>query len=114
MKSALRGAATSQAEVSNISTHGVWVFLGDREVFLPFTDFPWFRNAPVAEVLKVERPQAHHLYWPDLDVDLHLDSIEHPEAYPLISKERPNNRLHPTAGAKRSPQRKRKPRARRG
>jgi len=113
MKSAARGAITSQVEVSGISIHGVWLFLGDREVFLPFKDFPWFRDASVACVLNVERPQPHHLYWPDLDVDLHLDSIEHPEAFPLISKERPNN-LHPTAGAKRAPRKKSMVRARRG
>jgi hypothetical protein len=29
-----------------------------------------------------ERPQPQHLYWPDLDVDLSVDSIEHPERYP--------------------------------
>jgi hypothetical protein len=25
------------------------------------------------------------LHWPDLDVDLHVDSIEHPERYPLVA-----------------------------
>jgi len=114
MKSAPRGAATSQAEVSAISPHGVWLFLGDREVFLPFEKFPWFRDAPVAGVLNVERPQPHHLYWPDLDIDLHLESIEQPEKYPLLSRERPNNRLHPAAGAKRVARKKRATRARRG
>jgi hypothetical protein len=33
----------------------------------------------------LERPTPCHLYWPDLDVDLSLDSIEHPERYPLKS-----------------------------
>src|SRR5919197_2554073 len=70
MKSAPRGDETSHVEVSGISAHGVWLFLGDREVFLPFKDFPWFRDAPVAGVLHVERPQPHHLYWPELDIDL--------------------------------------------
>jgi hypothetical protein len=71
------------AEVTNISRHGFWLFLGDRELFLPFDEFPWFENAPVKAILNVERPQPHHLYWPDLDVDLSVDSIEHPERYPL-------------------------------
>ena len=80
MKSARRGAGTSQVEVSGISPHGIWLFLGDRETFLSFKEFPWFRDAPVAGVLNVKRPQPHHLYWPDLDVNLHLDSIDHPES----------------------------------
>jgi hypothetical protein len=40
----------------------------------------------VRAVLRVERPQAHHLYWPELDVDLHVDSLAHPENYPLVSR----------------------------
>ena len=89
MKSAQRGDDTSHVEVSGISAHGVWLLLGDREVFLPFKDFPWFRSAPVAGVLHVERPQPHHLYWPDLDIDLSVESIDRPGKYPLVSRERP-------------------------
>ena|SRR5436190_9312150 len=89
MKSARRGAGTSQVEISGISRHGIWLYLEEREVFLPFKDFPWFRDAPVAGVLNVQRPQPHHLYWPDIDIDLALDSILHPERFPLISRERP-------------------------
>lgn len=92
MKSAPRGDDTSQVEVSGISPHGIWLFLGDREAFLPFADFPWFRDAPVAGILHVERPQPHHLYWPDLDVDLDVESILNPERFPLISRERPAKR----------------------
>jgi len=102
MKSARRGNATSQVEVSGISPHGIWLFLGDRELFLPFKDFPWFRAAPVAAVLNVERPAAHHLYWPDLDVDLALESILNPERYPLISRERPRETTQPEVGSRRA------------
>jgi len=27
-----------------------------------------------------------HLYWPDLDVDLDIASLEHPKRYPLSKK----------------------------
>jgi hypothetical protein len=86
MISATLGHDTSAAEVTNISKHGFWILLAGRELFLPFDDFPWFRTAPVDSILKIEQPHPHHLYWPDLDVDLTLDSIENPELYPLISK----------------------------
>lgn len=86
MRSETPGAATSEAEVTNISRHGLWILLDDRELLLPFADFPWFRNAPVGALLNVERPSPQHLYWPDLDVDLAVESIEHPERFPLVSK----------------------------
>jgi len=92
MTSAPRSGETSQVEVSGITGHGIWLFLGEREVFLSFKKFPWFRNAPISGVLHVERPQPHHLYWPDLDVDLHLDSISDPKRFPLLSRERPGPR----------------------
>jgi hypothetical protein len=80
------GPATSEAEVTNISNHGFWLLVDGRELFLPFAEFPWFKQAPVEAILHLERPTPCHLYWPDLDVDLSLDSIEHPERYPLNSK----------------------------
>lgn len=78
----MRGTSTSAVEVTNISKHGFWILLDDRELFLPFEMFPWFKAASVEAITHVERPHPHHLYWPDLDVDLSVDSIEHPERYP--------------------------------
>ena len=88
MSSVPLGTSTSAAEVTNISRHGVWILVDERELFMSFEDFPWFRNAPVDSVLKLERPQPHHLYWPELDIDLTVDSIENPPKYPLKSKDR--------------------------
>lgn len=79
------GPATSQAEVTNISRHGFWVLVDERELFLPFDEFPWFKAAPVDAILRLETPHPEHLYWPDLDVDLSVSSIEDPERYPLKS-----------------------------
>jgi hypothetical protein len=84
MKSSRGGAAISPVEIANIDRFGFWVHVNDREYFLPFPDFPWFRNATVDQILKVELHNGDHLRWPDLDVDLCLDSIENPESYPLV------------------------------
>ena len=75
--------------MSNVSPHGFWVFLGDRELFLSFQDFPWFREASIGSIANVQRPSPRHLYWPELDVDLSVDSIEHPERFPLVSRPAP-------------------------
>jgi len=88
MKSAQRGKRTSKVEVTNISGHGLWLLLRDREYLLPFDTFPWFREAPIAKLLKVELASPDHLYWPDLDVDLAVESLDHPERFPLVSRVR--------------------------
>jgi hypothetical protein len=78
------GADTLEVAVTNVSTHGFWLLLGAEELFVPFAEFPWFKDASIAKLLHVERPQAHHLYWPDLDIDLAVDSIRHPERFPRV------------------------------
>jgi hypothetical protein len=75
-----------KVEVTNVSRLGFWLLLEDRELFVPFAGFPWFRDASIGQILEVERPTAGHLYWPQLDVDLAVESIEHPERYPLVSR----------------------------
>jgi len=80
------GSATSNVEVTNVSRHGFWLWLRDRELFVPFADFPWFADAPIAKLVNVQWPANDHLYWPDLDVDLSVRSIDHPEEFPLISR----------------------------
>src|SRR3990170_2598308 len=76
MRSGRRGQHTSDVEVTNVSHHGMWVLLGERELFLSFEMFPWFRDAPVAKLLRLELPSPGHLYWPDLDID--LAQLPHP------------------------------------
>ena len=56
MRSVRRGQHTSDVEVTNVSSHGMWVLLGERELFLSFEMFPWFRDAPVAKLLRLELP----------------------------------------------------------
>lgn len=89
MKSEQPGTGTSALEVTNISKQGFWLFIDQREVFLPFEHFPWFKDASVESILNVRRPTPDHLQWPDLDVDLTVDSLENLEKYPLISRSRP-------------------------
>lgn len=100
MKSAQLGKPTSDVEVLSISSHGLWLMVDDHEYFLGFTQFPWFKRAAVSAVLNVLRPAAGHLHWPDLDVDVAVESIEHPERFPLLSRVRPDQALRRTEGAR--------------
>jgi hypothetical protein len=79
---------TDKVEVTNISNHGLWLLLNEEEVFLPFEMFPWFQDAPIRKVVHVELPSPQHLYWPELDVDLEVESVLHPERFPLVSSMR--------------------------
>ena len=75
-----------RAEVTNVSPHCLWVLLDDEELAIPFSDFPWFKSATIAQLIRVERPTKNHLYWPEIDVDLAVESIRKPEDFPLVSK----------------------------
>lgn len=76
---------TSSISVENITPFGIWLLVDDVEYFLNYKEFPWFLDKPIKAIFNVEKPQLNHLYWPDLDVDLELDSIVSPEKYPLLA-----------------------------
>lgn len=80
------GTVISAPEVTHVSKHGFWLLLADEEVFLPFEQFPWFRHATIEQISRVEWPTPEHLFWPDLDIDLAVESIRHPSAFPLVFK----------------------------
>ena len=84
MKSSKRGARISSAEVQGVLKNGLWMLVRGHEYFLPFAKYPWFRTARPSALKRVKLLHGHHLYWPDLDVDLDLESLAHPEQYPLI------------------------------
>src|SRR6266542_2105579 len=113
MKSAALGRSISAAEVTNVSPHGFWLFIGERELFVPFKAFPWFLEASVRQISNVQLPSPHHLYWPDLDIDLAVESIEHPEKYPLVSQAQPG-RAQPTSRARQKAKPKKHSRLARG
>jgi hypothetical protein len=100
MRSVARGKRISGAEVTTITPRGFSLLVGRREYFVSFRDFPWFRDASIAQLTGVQLPSPHHLYWPELDVDLAVESLERPERYPLVSRAQPNKRLKPTSTTK--------------
>ena len=86
MNLAKRGENTSPVEVTHISSHGVWLLVEGVEYFMPYEEFPWFRDQPVKAIIHVEQPAPGHLYWPDMDVDLSVASIENPGRFELVAK----------------------------
>jgi Protein of unknown function (DUF2442) len=86
MNVAKAGKLISGVEVANVSPHGFWLLIGGEELFVSFASFPWFRDATIAQITNVELPSVRHLYWPDLDIDLSVESIRSPDAFPLVSQ----------------------------
>jgi hypothetical protein len=81
----MRGPGTSITEVTHVSDDGLWLSVDGEELFLSFDLFPWFRGAKASDIRNVERPAPDRLRWPGLDVDLAVESIRHPDRFPLIS-----------------------------
>jgi hypothetical protein len=73
-------------EISIASSHGFWLLTQNEELFLSYLDFPWFRDATIAQITEVELKNGNHLYWPNLDIDLSLASVRNPAQFPLVSK----------------------------
>lgn len=102
-KSSARGKSTSvEVEVLGLTPHALWISVGGLEHMLDYVRFPWFREATIADVLQVEA-RFDHLFWPTLDVDLHVDSLSNPERFPRVAKTRTKPR--PASLARRTPRR---------
>lgn len=57
-----------------------------HEYFWDYDEFLYFKNSKVKEVMNVKLLNDNHLYWPDVGVDLQLDSIKNPQALRVVSK----------------------------
>jgi hypothetical protein len=73
-------------EVTQICSHGIWLKTREKELYMSYDDFPWFKNQSFQAICHVEESTLDHLYWPELDVDLTAKMIKHPEKFPLKAK----------------------------
>lgn len=83
MKSITQGKNSSGVEVTNISKHGLWLLTRDHELFISFKEFPQFQDASVRRLMNVEQPTPNCLHWPELNIDLAVESVR---CFPLMSK----------------------------
>jgi len=87
MKSSKLGKNISKAEILNISQRGVWMLFLEREYFLSFKNFPWFKKASIEQIHNVVVSKSGNLHWPKLDVDLESASLVSLGSYPLVYKD---------------------------
>ena len=81
------GEPTAGASVINTGPHGFWLRVGHKAYFLDFDKFPSFRNATEAQISSVELLENDHVSWPELNLDVTLESITRPSEFPRVYTE---------------------------
>lgn len=74
------------ASVLMINNQGIMISVAGNDYFLSYNRVPWLKDATVRNILNIKMLGKNAVEWPDLDVDLEVDSLKHPERYPLIMK----------------------------
>jgi len=69
-----------------ICPEGIMISLNEQDYFLSYNRVPWMKDATINEVLDVRMSGKNVIEWPKLDVDLEVESLRHPERYPLLIK----------------------------
>ena len=79
----------SEVSVLMINAQGIMLSVQGNDYFLSYNRIPWMQDAPIRNVLNVQMSGDEAIEWPDLDVDLEIDSLRHPERYLLVIKRNP-------------------------
>jgi hypothetical protein len=74
----------SHSEITSIDSTGFWLLVDDTEYYVPFADYPVFQRATLTQIFAIQRLSPTQFYWPELDADVELEALEHPEHYPLV------------------------------
>jgi hypothetical protein len=75
-----------QGQITSIEQDGFWLLTNEEEFFVPFERYPGFQKARIDQIFLFEGDdEAFH--WPELDIDIELEALRHPEKYPLIFRE---------------------------
>jgi hypothetical protein len=69
-----------------INAQGIMISVKGNDYFLSYNRIPWMKDASIRNVLNVKLEGRDAISWPDLDVDLEIESLRHPERYPLVMK----------------------------
>ena len=77
---------STSARVLMINAQGIMLSVCGQDYFLSYNRLPWMQDAPIRSVLNVRMSGSDAIVWPDLDVDLEIESLRHPERYPLVIK----------------------------
>jgi hypothetical protein len=77
------GTVISDYQITNIERFGFWIYTNEEEYFVKFEEFPDFKHARIEEILNFKRIDPQQFHWPDLDIDIDINSLKNPSGYPL-------------------------------
>lgn len=83
MNSSMSGKNTLAYEVTNISKKGFWLLVNDKEYFISYFDYPEFLEMSLQQIFNVQSIDLKQFRWSDKDIDIDIESLEKPEAFPL-------------------------------
>lgn len=75
----------NEAEVKMASPEGLYLSIEGRGYFAAFKDHPYLAELPLSQIFEVEYCGHGHIRWEAGDIDLHVDILENPEKYPIIT-----------------------------
>jgi hypothetical protein len=73
-------------EVTNITKIGFWILINGKEYFVPFIEYPVFKQASIEQIINFEMLSPQQLHWKSLDCDIELNALANPQQFPLIYK----------------------------
>lgn len=79
-------SSNTSANVLMINDKGLMLSVLGQDYFISFNRLPWMKDATIRDVLDVQMCGDDAIEWPKLDIDLEIDSLKHPERYPLVMK----------------------------
>lgn len=80
---------STSASVLMINSQGIMLSVLGNDYFISYNRIPWLRDARISDVLNIQISGRSAIAWPALDVDLEIESLKHPERYPLLMKRSP-------------------------
>jgi hypothetical protein len=79
----------TSVSVLMINAQGIMISVNGEDFFLSYNRAPWLRDTRISSALNVRMSGCNAIEWPDLDIDFEIDSLRHPERYPLVMKRSP-------------------------
>ena len=79
-------SSNTSANVLMTNDKGLMLSVLGQDYFISFNRLPWMKDAAIRDVLDVQMCGDDAIEWPKLDIDLEIDSLKHPERYPLVMK----------------------------
>ena len=69
----------TSVSVLMINAQGMMLSVLGQDYFVSYNRVPWLRDARISSALNVRMAGPNAIEWPELDVDLEIESLKHPE-----------------------------------